>query len=242
MYKLSVAVVIIYCLAGCGKQTESSTVPSPDDFDIAHSDPAAVELADTILSVAGGEQRWQKIRFISWKDGSHNFYWDKASHNVRIESPEENIISIVNLNAVDGQVKVNGTILESSDSTYKQIIQLEKEKWIQSSTKMFFPFLLKREGFALKYLGEEARDDHRFNVLQVDDTVADLSYKLFVDLLENTITQLESAQLGRDSVLSKLTFRNYKDVDGIRVAVPDGSHISELSINGNLPEKLFTDL
>ena len=243
MRKLYVA-FILSAIVSCQKPNtnESAAVPANDEFDIAHSDPAAVDLVDTVLAVAGGEKKWADIRFIQWKDGDRSFYWDKTASNVRIESPTEKTVSIVNLNTVNGQVKVDGKVVNDTDATYQDLIKKEKEKWLASAAKIFFPFLLKREAFALKYLGEENLNSRTCNVLVVTDTIAALSYKLFVDLHKNTIEQAQSLKFNSDSVVSTMTFADYKDFDGIRVAIPEGSGVKDVAVNAKISEKLFTDL
>ena len=57
-------------LYACSTKTPESSIsganPAAEGFDMANSDPAAVELADSIMAAMGGRENWDKTRFISW--------------------------------------------------------------------------------------------------------------------------------------------------------------------------------
>lgn len=75
--------ILVACLAaGCNRESGEKQVqlynPPAEGFDLAHSDPAAVELADSIMAAMGGRKNWDKTRFISWNFfGRRNLVWDR---------------------------------------------------------------------------------------------------------------------------------------------------------------------
>ena len=103
-----VLVVFTMCFIGCendGDGKGHGANPPAPGFDLAHSDPAAVELADSIMISMGGRENWDKTRYISWNFfGRRNLVWDKAEGNVRIESIPDSTIYLVNVNTGKGRV------------------------------------------------------------------------------------------------------------------------------------------
>ena len=91
--------------------------PAEDGFDLANSDPAAVELADSIMAAVGGWERWNDTRFISWTHfDSRNLFWDKKKGRVRVESLKDSTTYIVDLETLTGKVWIKGQELTEKDS------------------------------------------------------------------------------------------------------------------------------
>jgi hypothetical protein len=238
-------VPVFLVLLSCSKKTDETAqtvAPETENFDIAHSDPAAIELVDTMMTAAGGEQEWQKVRFIKWSDGGRNFFWDKTAQNVRIESPAENSISIINLATVDGRLKVNNEEIKDTDDSLKVRIGREYQKWLSSAAKIFLPFTLKHPDISLKYLGEEdVAGIGTCNVLEIQAGEGKRNYKAFASLSDNLIRQLQIVT-ETDSVLRSFEYGEYKNYDKLKVSIPKPSEIQNLEINGTLDENLFTQL
>lgn len=232
-------------LLSCSKKTDEAAevvAPETEDFDVAHSDPAAIELVDTMMIAAGGEQEWQKVRFIKWSDDGRNFFWDKTAQNVRIESPSENSISIINLATVDGRLKVNNEEVKETDDSLKVRLGREYQKWLSSASKIFLPFTLKHPNISLKYLGEEdLKGVGTCNVLEIETEGGKRSYKAYASLADNLLRQLQVVT-ETDSVLRSFEYAEYKNYDKLKVSIPKPSEIQNLEINGTLDENLFTQL
>lgn len=237
---------ILFCftfLVGCNVPSDKNEVveanPPSEGFDIANSDPAAVELADSILAASGGRKAWDKIRFISWQDGANNFYWDKAAGNVRVES-DSNRISIYNLGTIDGRLSFKGQ--EISDSvTLSKGIKQDHENWQSAARKIFMPFLLKDRNVFLKYFGEETFNGERCNLLEVNvgKTTSPVKYLLYVSLTNNRIVR--SDLFSSDTVATSYHYREYQNLGGIWVSIP-AKDVVNLRVDAQLDEKLFTDL
>src|SRR5690349_5913411 len=98
----------VLILAACGKVEQDNSNTPEEGFNLEGSDPAAVELADSVMAAMGGRANWNKTRFISWSfSGRRNLVWDKQSGRVRIESLEDNTTYLVNVNNGQGRVRVN---------------------------------------------------------------------------------------------------------------------------------------
>jgi hypothetical protein len=238
---LLLSIAFLFVLCSKKEDTQTETPVKNTEFDVAHSDPAAVELADSVLSAAGGVENWNKIRFIKWEDGPRIFYWDKVAQNVRIETPAKKTVSIINLSTLEGRMKIGDMELKEADSL-KDKISADHQAWLTSSNKIFLPFDLKQQGFSLQYLGEEELNGAKCNVVKMAHPEREISFRIFVDLSNNLIQRSEVLKNSSDSVLATYNFRDYKNYNAVRLAVPEGSEIKGLVIDEVLPETLFTEL
>ncbi len=67
MYTRILAVAIFFSLGGIScAQSKKSANPAADGFDMAGSDPKAVEIADQVMQAMGGRKAWDNTHYISW--------------------------------------------------------------------------------------------------------------------------------------------------------------------------------
>lgn len=164
--------------------------PSPG-FDLANSDPAAVELADSVMEAMGGRENWDNTRFISWRsEGQHEISWDKRSGRVRIESFADSTTYLFHTGRNGGRVQVGEREILASDSL-TAMLREGRQVWLKDSFRIVMPFTLKGDGLTLKYLGEERTDSARYNLLQIsisgDGPAPAGRFLAFVDLADNLI-------------------------------------------------------
>src|SRR5690606_38690192 len=92
--------VVILCAYRCTFSTEQSDneyTPEPG-FNLAHSDPAAVELADSIMSALGGQEIWNLSRYLSCDyDTLRSMAWDIREGRVRLESDADSTVCLLNV-------------------------------------------------------------------------------------------------------------------------------------------------
>lgn len=247
---LFMCVVVLYsCNTGTTELTDPGANPPAEGFDLAHSDPAAVELADSVMKAMGGRGNWDKTRFISWNFfGRRNLVWDKHQGRVRIESQPDSIIYLVNLNSLEGRVQVKGQELTESDSL-KKMLERGKSIWINDSYWLVMPFKLKDSGVTLKYLGEDTlRTGAKCNVMEltfknVGDTPQN-KYRVFVDLKDNLIKQwsyYNSAD--QDSANFTRPWDNYKQYGNILLSADrsDNGGPQNVKVDDSLPDKIFVE-
>lgn len=225
----------------CADKPESKKV-DPEIFNLANSDPAAVELADSIVSAAGGETSWKQVRFISWMDGKYKFYWDKLASTVRVE--DEARVAIFNVSSRDGQAKISGS--EVSDTTIlRKELATAYQRWRLSSDKVFITYMLKQPGNSLHYFGEEIIDGNRYNILQVNfnTRAGESKYILYVDLPGNRIKEMRYFRKADQSSPTMIFhYGEYQTSNGIIFSVPSGSDIDSVLIGDPISENLFTEL
>jgi hypothetical protein len=242
---------IVVMLSACNNQDETRGAnPAADGFDLANSDPAAVELADSIMLAMGGWENWNNTRFISWNFfGNRNLVWDKKKERVRIESLKDSITYLVNLKDLTGRVWVKDQEITEVDSLNK-MLNRGKSIWINDSYWLVMPFKLKDSGVTLKYLGEDTLvTGDRCNVLQltfsnVGDTPQN-KYHVYVDLADNLVKQWAYySDASQDSANFIRPWDNYKKYGKILLSADrsDGGGPRSVSVQDTMNEKIFNEL
>ena len=156
-FALLITIIISACQKPVQEETEQIGNPAAEGFNFDGSDPAAIELADSIMVAMGGRANWDATRFISWNFfGRRDLVWDKATGRVRIESSNDSTIYLFNVKTGKGRVQIRGQELMEADSLAK-MLDRAKSIWINDSYWLVMPFKLKDSGVTLKYLGEENR-------------------------------------------------------------------------------------
>lgn len=227
----------------------SGSNPHAPGFDIAHSDPAAVELADSIMVAMGGRENWDKTRFISWNFfGRRDLVWDKQEGNVRIQSPGDSVVYLLNINDMKGRVQVKGQEITEADSLQK-MLQKAKSIWINDSYWLVMPYKLKDTGVTLKYLGEDTTlTGLKCNVIELTfENVGDTpenKYQVYVDLKDNLVKQWAYFKdASQDSASQIWPWDNYKRYGKILLSADrsDNRGPRQVRVDEKLPKELFTD-
>lgn len=250
---LNLAIIAVF--AGACQQdnddkarNEGSNPPAPG-FDIANSDPAAVELADSVMAAMGGRENWDDTRYISWNFfGRRNLVWDKKKGNVRIESLPDSTIYLVNINDLTGRVQIKGNEITEPDSL-QTLLARAKSIWINDSYWLVMPFKLKDTGVTLKYLGEDTTlTGLTANVLELTfDNVGDTpdnKYRVYVDLEDNLVKQWAYYKdASQDSASQIWPMDNYKKYGNILLSADrsDEKGPRDVRVDEKLPEEIFTE-
>lgn len=244
-------IFVVLLAGGCNQDLAEKDValhnPPAKGFDLANSDPAAVELADSIMAAMGGRKNWDKTRFISWNFfGRRNLVWDKAEGRVRIESIPDSSIYLVNINTLKGRVQIKGKELTDPDSLQK-VLARAKSIWINDSYWLVMPFKLKDTGVTLKYLGEDSTATGlKCNVLEltfknVGDTPQN-KYGVYVDLKDNLVKQWAYYKdASQDSASQIRPWDNYKKYGDILLSADrsDNKGPGNVRVEEKLPDEIF---
>lgn len=245
--------LVCFLLSSCQQEDErkfqDGENPAAPGFDVAHSDPAAVELADSIMAAMGGRRNWEETRFLSWNFfGRRNLVWDKKEGEVRIESLADSTIYLVNINTLKGRVQINGQELTEPDSLQKMLAR-GKSIWINDSYWLFMPFKLKDSGVTLKYLGEDTTATGlNCNVLELTfDGVGDTpqnKYRIYVDVKDNLVKQWayykEATQESPSQVWPWDNYRKYGDIL-LSADRSDGKGPRYVRVDEKLPAAVFRE-
>ncbi|HEY4653627.1 MAG TPA: hypothetical protein VIH22_03890 [Cyclobacteriaceae bacterium] len=230
-----------------GRTAAAKNPPAPG-FDLANSDPAAVELADSIMVAMGGRENWDNTRFISWNfEGRHDLVWDKQTGNVRIESSDDSAIYLLNVKTNKGRVLESGREVISPDSLSDKL-RKARTIWANDSYWLVMPFRLKSNGVTLKYLGEERTDSARYNVLQLTITKTAVApggrYIAYVDLTDNLVKAWSDfSDSGPDTGETVLPWDNYRRYGNILLSADrtGGTGPRDVRVDSRLPDELFTE-
>jgi hypothetical protein len=242
--------VIVLSLYACNRLNETTINPASEGFDLANSDPAAVELADSIMVAMGGWENWDNTRFISWNSsGIRNVIWDKKEGRARIESLKDSTTYLIDLKTLAGKVYIGGQAVTRSDSL-KNMLKRAKSLWSSDSYWLVMPFKLKDNGVTLKYLGEDTlKNGDRCNVLQItyndDSDMPRSKYHVYVDLADNLVKQWAYySTASQDSATFVLPWDNYKKYGNILLSADrsEGGGPVGVSVGDSLSEKIFTEL
>ena len=243
------SLMLVYLLAGCQQESAEDHAGNPPapGFDITHSDPAAVELADSIMEAMGGRNQWDNTRFISWDFGNRHLVWDKKDGNVRIESKPDSTIYLVNIHDLKGRVQIKGQELTEADSLRKMLTK-GKSIWINDSYWLCMPFKLKDTGVTLKYLGEDTISHGvNSNVLELTfDGVGDTpqnKYRVYADLKDNLVKQWAFyREASQDTPTWVLPWDNYKKHGNILLSADrtGGRGPKNVRVDEKLSDDIFT--
>lgn len=253
MKTTSLFIWAVLLLAGCqqgdlGNQPPGVNPPMKG-FDLPNSDPAAIELADSVMAAMGGRRNWDKTRYISWNFfGRRNLVWDKTNGNVRIESLPDSIIYLVNIHTLEGRVQVSGKEITEPDAV-KRMLTRARSIWINDSYWLVMPFKLKDSGVALKYLGEDTTaTGTRANVLELTfDNVGDTpqnKYRVYVDVKDNLVKQWAYyKEASQDSASQVWPWDNYKRYGDILLSADrsDQKGPRDVRVDDRLPDAVFTE-
>ena len=249
--KLGLKTVLVFLavvLASC-EMNKQALNPPAEGFDMANSDPKAVELADSIMIAMGGRKNWDKTRYISWNFfGGRDLIWDKKDNKVRIESLKDSITYLVDLDKLQGRVSVKGQEITEPDSLLK-MLNKGKSIWINDTYWLLMPFKLKDTGLTLKYIGEDTLlTGTKCNILEltfkdIGDTPQN-KYRIFVDDNDNLVKQWSYYNnASQDSANFTRPWDNYQKYGDILISADrsDGAGPKNVKVDDNLPEKIFTE-
>ena len=247
VYAFAVALFLWSCGGMVSENSANEENPPCEGFDLANSDPAAIELADSIMRAMGGRKNWDNTRFISWNFyGRRNLVWDKQDGRVRIESMRDSTIYLVNINTGEGRVQIKGQEITEPDSLQK-LLTKAKSIWINDSYWLVMPYKLKDTGVTLKYLGEDTVSNERYNVLELTFQEVGVTpqnkYRVMVSIKENLVKRWSYYEnASQDSANWNNPFDNYQKYGNILLSADrsDNKGPRGVRVDESLPDEVFT--
>lgn len=225
---------------------EAADNPPSPGFDLANSDPAAVELADSIMVAMGGKKNWDETRYLSWGlAGEREFVWDRRSGHVRIESLPDSTTYLFRVGDDGGRVSAGGTEVIDPDSV-AAMLAAARTVWKRDSFWFVMPFRLKDDGLTLKYLGEERTDTARYNLLQITIAAGGAGpageYLAYVDLGDNLIKMVAKTDdvNGRADEFP-MRWNNYKQHGDILLPGSGSRGLRDVRVHRQLAEEIFEE-
>ncbi|WP_338876658.1 hypothetical protein WBJ53_13475 [Spirosoma sp. SC4-14] len=229
-------------------QSKKSANPPAQGFDLAGSDPKAIQLADQVMQAMGGRKAWDNTHIIAWNFfGVRKLVWDKWSGDVRVDNLRDDQTVILNINNNQGRVFRNGKEITEPDSIAKYVKQ-GKSAWINDSYWLFMPFKLKDSGVTLKYLGDDATKDGKpADVIQLTfknvGNTPDNKYKVWVDKQSHLVTQwAHYTKFTDEQPRFTLPWADYQRHGDILLSGERGDRdITDIMVFSGLPGEVFSD-
>jgi plasmid maintenance system killer protein len=181
----------------------------------------ANEIYTPLIAAMGGQDKWDAIRYISWNFfGARDLVWDKWQGRVRIESPQDSTIYLINVNTMQGRVQRGGIEITHADSLAKEL-ENAKSIWINDSYWVAMPWKLRDPGVTMKYLRDDTTQTGaaahvcELTFEGVGDTPQN-KYEIYVDQKDNLIKQWAYFREGSQENPSAIwPWDNYKEYDGV---------------------------
>ncbi len=240
---LAVAVTL-QLLSACNQHGN----PPADGFDIVGSDQQAIEIADKVMTAMGGRPAWDETRFISWDFfGRRTLTWDKYKGRVRIESPRDSTIYLLDMSSMTGRVRIGNTELTGPD-TLATLLERAMSLWINDSYWLVMPYKFKDTGVTLKYVGEDTLKNSSCHVLQMTfkgvGRTPDNKYRVYVDAADDLVKKwCYFANAAQDTANFTRPWDNYQLYGKILLSADrsDKGGPANVKVSGSLPDSLFTE-
>jgi len=249
--KISLLLVLIAGLAACGEKNQSATEepygnPAAEGFNMAGSDPKAIEIADEVMAAMGGRKAWDNTHYVCWNFfGRDALIWNKWNGDVRIDR-SNGMTLISNINNETGKAFMNGREITDADSV-ADLMQTAKSIWINHSYWLVMPYKLKDSGVTLKYVGEEATQDgkpaDKLNLTfeSVGRTPQNMYY-VWVDKESKLVTQWAHFSNSTDEEPRFINpWADYKQYGNIMLSSSRGERgMEDIMVFDELPASVFT--
>jgi hypothetical protein len=229
-------------------QSKKSANPPAQGFDMAGSDPRAVQLADEVMNAMGGRKAWDNTHIITWNFfGARKLVWDKWTGNVRVDNLRDDQTVLLNINNDQGRVFRKGAEVTEPDSVTKYVKQ-GKAAWINDSYWLVMPFKLKDSGVTLKYLGDDpTKDGKPAEVIQMTfkgvGLTPDNKYKIWVDKQSHLVSQwAHYPKYTDEQPRFTLPWADYQKHGGIMLSGERGDRdLTDIMVFTGLPGEVFSD-
>lgn len=212
------------------------------------SDPEAMSIANQVMEAMGGRKAWDNTRHITWNFfGFRDLYWDKFTGNVRVETPAQNLIALININDKTGRVFKDGNEITDAD-TLSTFVTNAYNAWVNDSYWLVMPFKLKDSGVTLKYLGQSnATDGEACDMLQLtfQEVGVTPQNKYHVWVSQDSRLVVEWAYFPSfedEQPRIKTPWTGYERHGEILLSGGRGErNLNNIAVFSDLPERLYTD-
>lgn len=140
-------------------------------------DPEAMEIANHVLAALGGQEAWERARYIRFTFNRGNvglgkarytLTWDKWTGRYRLEGTAQEglpYVVLMNVNTRDGEAYLDGSRLEGKE--LEKYLTQAFSVWTGETYWLLMPYKLKDPGVILAYDGEEEIRDVNYDKLYI---------------------------------------------------------------------------
>ena len=242
-------VALTVFIIGCqDKPRSTDTKQGSTDYSEVIEDKKAADLVLKMMDAMGGVKKWDELKYVSWTFfGARHLIWDKANDRVRIESPRDSSIYLVNLDKSTGRYTYDGKeILDEEELSEK--MKRGKSIWINDMYWLFMPFKLYDPGVNVRYMRMDTTligvPSHVLELTfeHVGDTPEN-KYEIYIDQKDHLIKQWDFySESTQDEPSAQWPWDNYKDYNGLLLSSErsDNKGPSNVKIYNDLEDKVFT--
>ena len=142
-----------FLLASGAPTSRPATRPSAQP-----SDPRAVAIADQVMERLGGQDAWDRTRYITWNfAGRRRHLWDRHTGRLRLErrgpSSGKNYVIMLDLDTGQGSAWREGEPVKDQDGLHN-MLKAAWSSWINDAYWLVMPYKLKDPGVTLRDLGK----------------------------------------------------------------------------------------
>jgi len=248
-----IAILVILLLASCSqmetkKDNNSETNKKSTEINVSTiADPKVRELVDATLLAMGGQQKYDDLQYVSWTFfGSRQLVWDKWNSRVRINSPKDTTIYLLDMKTMKGKISKNGEEVTDPEAL-SEGLQRAKSIWINDSYWLVMPFKLKDPGVNLKYVGTDTTKTGALaEVLEltfegVGDTPEN-KYDIYIDKKDNLVKQWAFyPNKNLEEPARVWPWDNYQDFNGLLLSGErsDKGGPSEIKVYDKMGDSVF---
>ncbi len=253
MNQNTITLLVIILLASCTQpntqktnDTETKVEESQNQIPVT-VDEKASKLADATLLAMGGQEKYDKLQYLSWTFfGSRQLVWDKWNSRVRINSPRDTTIYLLDMKTMKGKISKKGKEITDPVELSKGL-ERAKGIWINDSYWLVMPFKLKDPGVNLKYIGTDTTKVGAIaEVLELTfegvGNTPDNKYEVYIDKKDNLIKQWAFyGKRDQETAPRIWPWDNYKDYNGVLLSGErsDESGPSEIKVHQTMEDSVF---
>jgi len=229
--------------------TDNNTATAPELKPPQDADPKAVEVAKNVIENMGGWQNWKETRYLTWNFfGSRSWIWDKHNGDIRMQSHNDSLTVLMNLDTKEGEVFKDGEKVTNAD-TLSKYLNVAYKGWVNDSYWLIMPFKFLDSGVNLKYAGEgTTRAGEKSHILQLTfDSVGvtpENKYKVYVSKDQNLVKQWAYFNHKDDEKpVFKTPWLNYQKYGTLKLSGNRGqAKISGIGVYDSLNREVFNKL
>jgi len=208
---------------------------------------ATIDRTESMVDAMGGYENWDQLKYVSWTFfGARHLVWDKMGGRVRIESPRDTMIYLIDLHNNSGKVLKAGNKIQESAELDK-LVERGEGIWINDSYWLFMPFKLQDPGVTVNYMREDTMiGGAPSSVLaltfkRVGNTPQN-KYEVYIDEKDNLIKQWAFFKTADQETPPRIwPWDNYQSYNGMMLSSErsDKSGPSNVRVYDQLDDKVF---
>jgi hypothetical protein len=226
----------------------------------ADSDPRAVEVAAQVMKALGGQEAWDKTRYLRFdfgfeRDGqlqSRAHTWDKWTGRYRLDGKNQQgqpFVVLMNVNTKDGQAWVAGQRAATEEE--KKLLERAYATWINDTYWLLMPYKLRDPGVTLAYEGEAKEGETTWDKLALSFDNVGLTpkdrYWVWVNRATRLVDRWDFVLKGENVPPTTFLWKDWRPVGSVKLAAErvnakDNRKIvfPVLDTPASLPDSVFT--